>query len=700
MANLIFQYPAWLLFACLLLGIGYAALLYYKDKTFREQPQWLVIVLAVLRTLAVTAIAALLLAPLLKSMLKESKKPIVLLAQDVSESVDAGFASSEEKAQYQQSFQALSQALGEDFEVQNFSFGSNVREGLDSVFRDKSTNISKFLSGAYDLFSNQNLGAIVLATDGLYNEGANPLYLDKTLAVPIYAIGLGDTTIRRDISVKRAFHNKIVYLGDKFSVQVDIAAQNAAGASTTLSVFKMDGPQNRKVLETPVSVDRNDFFTTREIILDADKPGVQRFRISTGSIPGESVKENNTKDIFVEVLDARQKILILAAVPHPDLTALKQSLSVTKNYEVSVFMISEFKQNVADYDFVILHQLPSRFNDATGIINTLQARGIPRFFITGAQTNYARLNQVQGLMNIRTDGRNTNEVQGRLAAEFSLFTNDERLARELPSFAPVIAPFGEFTVSPGAQTLLYQRIGKVDTKYPLLVLGEVGGARTAVFCAEGIWKWRLFDYLQNSNHSLFDGFLGKAVQYVGIKDDKRKFRVNLPKSIFNENEPIAFDAELYNDNYELVNTPDASITITNSASEEFNFTFNKSGRAYSLNPGVFPPDEYRFQAAVNFSGQNLQYDGRFSVQPIQLERYETTANHGMLRLLSEKYGGALVYPSEMNSIAELIRSKESVKPIIFLTDQTKPLIHLKWLFFLLLGLLTTEWFLRRYFGGY
>lgn len=700
MANLTFQYPAWLLFACILLGIGYAAVLYFRDKTFREQPAWLVILLSVLRALAVSAIAALLLAPLLRSTLKEVKKPIVLLAQDASESVNATFQNAGEKANYQESISALTEALGEDFEVQTLSFGSGVRDGLDTAFQDKSTNISKLLTGAYDLYSNQNLGAIILATDGLYNEGANPVYLDKALAIPVYTIALGDTTIKRDVSIKRVFHNKIVYLGDKFSVQVDVAAQNAAGSSTALSVFRVDGAQSRKIQEMPISIDRNDFFTTREIILDADKPGVQRFRMQVSPIQGEALKDNNVKDIFVEVLDARQKILILAAVPHPDLSALKQSLSTTRNYEVSVFMISEFKQNVSDYDFVILHQLPSRFNDATGVLNTLQTRRIPRFFITGAQTNYARFNQVQPLLNIRTDGRNTNEVQGRIATEFSLFTTDEQVARDLPGFAPVLAPFGEYSVSPGAQTLLYQRIGKVDTNYPLLVLGEVGGARTAVFCAEGIWKWRLFDYLQHSSHSMFDGFFGKAVQYVGIKDDKRKFRVNLPKAIFNENESIAFDAELYNDNYELINTPDASIVIINSAGEEFKYTFNKSGRAYGLNPGIFPPDDYRFQAAVSFAGQNLQYDGRFSVQPIQLERYETTADHGMLRVLSEKYGGTLVQPSEMASIVEMLRTKESVKPVIFLTDQTKPLIHLKWLFFLLLGLLSLEWFLRRYFGGY
>ncbi len=700
MSNLTFQYPAWFLVLCVLLGVGYAMILYFRDKTFQEQPRWLTSLLGLARAIVVSIIAALLLSPLLRSILQDIKKPVILLAQDASESV--GMALEKEGAQdrYKVAFEQLTEALSDDYEVQTYSFGDSVRQGINFEYKDKITNISKFLNGAYDLYSNQNLGAIVLATDGLYNEGSNPAYLNNQLSVPIYAIALGDTTSRRDVAVKRAFHNKIAYLGDKFSVQIDVAAQNAAGASTNLSVFRVEGANSRKLQEIPISIDRNDFFTTKEVVLDADRAGVLRFRVVAGAISGEAISANNSKDIFIEVLDARQKILVLAAAPHPDLTAIKQSLSNNKNYEVTVAFVTEFKQNVADFDFVILHQLPSRTNDATGVLNTIQTRRIPRFFIAGMQTNFARLNQVQSLVSIRTDGRNTNEVQGRVSTEFSLFTIDERIGKELPAFAPVIAPFGEFNVSPEAQTLLYQRIGKVDTRYPLLVLGDQGGVRTGVFCGEGLWKWRLFDYLQHQNHEFFDGLFGKAVQYLGIKDDKRKFRVNMPKTIFNENEPVVFDAELYNDNYELINDPDASLIITNNQRQEFKYTFNKSGRAYSLNPGIFPVGDYTFKASVNFSGQNLTYDGRFSVEPIQLELYETTADHGLLRLMSDKFGGAVVYPNEMASIAEMIRAKESVKPVIYNTTQTRPVINLKWIFFLLLGLLTLEWFLRRYFGGY
>lgn len=699
MANLTFQYPAWYFIFCVLLGAAYALVLYFRDKTFHDQSERLTWLMGTLRFITVTILSMLLLSPLLKSILTNSQKPIIVLAQDQSESLAASM-NEEQRNNYSSAFKNLAQQLGRQYDVKQYAFGNEMREGIDFQYNDKVTNLSEVLTNVYDLYSNQNLGAIVLATDGIYNEGSNPVYLNTKLTAPIYAIALGDTTIKKDMVLKRVFHNKIAYLGDKFTVQVDVSAQNFAGSNTSLSVYKIEGGNARKIQQTPINIDRNDFFTTREIILDANQAGVQRYRIVAESLSGEATNINNAKEIFIDVLDARQKILILANSPHPDITAIRQSVEQNKNYQVDIAFINSLTANVGTYDFVILHQLPSRNNDAAGVFNTLQTKNIPHLFIAGMQTNFGRLNQLQNLVSFQIGGSSTNEVQGRIAPGFNNFTISDQLTNELSQFPPLTAPFGEFQASPSASVLLYQRIGKVDTRYPLLVLGEEGSAKVGVLCAEGLWKWRLFDFLQNQNHELFNELLGKSVQFLSLKEDKRKFRVTPSKNIFNENEPVFFDAELYNDNYELINDPDATLSITNTEGKEFDFTFNKTGRSYTLNAGIFPVGNYTYRAVVSYNSQNLTASGQFSVQPVQVELYETTANHNLLRLLSDKYGGAVVYPNNMSSIADLIEQKGTVKPVIYETAKTRPVIHLKWIFFLLLLLLTAEWFMRRYFGAY
>ncbi|MBX2891183.1 MAG: hypothetical protein KF734_09675 [Saprospiraceae bacterium] len=699
MLDLTFQYPAWFLIFCALLGLGYAMLLYYRDTTFREQAPRLHLWLGIMRWLTVTILSALLLSPLLKSLLTETKRPVVVLAQDQSESVATGL-SGEALEQYKQNWQTLREELSDEYEVRELAFGDAVREGVNFEFSDKVTNLSELLRGIYDLFGGQNLGAVVIASDGVYNEGSNPAYSDAQLSAPIYSVALGDTTPKKDLLVKRVFHNKIAYLGDKFTVQIDVAATNCAGQQTVLNISKVEGEQTRALHSIPVTVVGNDFFTTKEVTLEADQPGVAQYRVSVATLPGEASTANNRKDIFIDVLDARQKILLLANSPHPDVSATRQTLEVNKNYQVTVGMAGDPGLDVAKYDFVVLHNLPSNTNEISGILRVLNDKRIPRLFIAGMQTNFTELAKEQGLVSIQSDGRQSDDVQGKVSSQFASFTLDSKVLTELPKFNPVTSAFGKFAATPQAQVLLWKRIGKIDTEQPLLAFGETNGIKTGIFLGEGLWRWRLFDYMQHQNHDIFDELVGKSVQYLSQKEDKRKFRVNLDKSIFNENEPVMFGAELYNDNYELVNDPDVAMSIRNSDGKEFTYTFNKLGKAYSLNAGIFPVGNYTFRAQTTFNGQNLSYEGRFSVRPIELELFETTANHSVLRQLSAQYGGETVAPSELASIAAKIKANQTVKPVIYQTTKTNPLINLKWIFALLAGLLAAEWFLRRYFGSY
>jgi hypothetical protein len=699
MNNISFQYPSWYLVLCLALGLAFALVLYYKDRSFREQSSWLSWVLGTLRFLAVSIIAILLLTPLLKSTATQVKKPVILIAQDGSESIALDM-DADARNRYQSSMESLKNSLEEVYDVKTYTFGSTVREELDFNFEDKSTDIAEVLSTAYDLYSNQNLGAVVLASDGIYNEGNNPVYTSAKLSAPVYTVALGDTTPRRDLIVKRVFNNRITYLGDKFSIQVDLLADNAVGNNSQLSIYKVDNGSTSLLQQVPIAINRNDFFSTQELILDAEEAGVQRYRIVFSAIEGEVSTKNNSKDIFIDVLDARQKVLLLAHAPHPDITAFRQSLQANKNYEVSIGYIKDLKENIAAFDFVILHQLPSRISDASSALNIIEKQNIPHLFVVGTQTDIARLNQLQNMVSIRTNGDNTNEVQASVNANFNLFKISEELKSNLSNFAPMIAPFGDFDVSGEGEVLLYQRIGKIDTKYPLWIMSTGQGIKKGVLCAEGIWKWRLFDYLQNQNHDLFDELIAKSIQYLSLKEDKRRFRVNLDQNIFNENEAVYFDAELYNESFELVNEPDVSITLTDASDKEYNYTFTKSGNAYELNAGILPVGDYSYRATTSYNGDNLSFSGQLSVQPIQLESYATTADHNLLRLLSQKFGGALVYPDNIDQIAASIKNQETVKPVIYQSTRTKPVINLKGIFFLLLILLTAEWFLRRYFGAY
>jgi hypothetical protein len=692
-----FQYPTWYIPFCALLGVAYAAVLYYKDRSFKEQPPMITRALAALRWLSTTILAILLLSPVLKTSTTDIKKPVVIIAQDVSESLSSAI---KDTNAYKTNFETLAQNLGDKYEVHQYSFGEKVREGVNFQFKDKLTNTSDLLKNIYDLYSNQNLGAIIMATDGIYNEGSSPLYSAAKLNAPVYTIALGDTTPKKDLVIKRVFHNNIAYLGDKFNVQIDVAANNCTGSNTVLSVAKVDGAGNLSGAQSfPISINKNDFFTTKEVTLDASQPGIQRFRVSVSAINGEATTANNVKDIYIEVLDARTKILLLANAPHPDIAALNEAISTNKNYTVTVATINDLKVNVGDFDLVVLHQIPSVSNGADAVLSTLNNKKIPRVFIIGGQSDVRKLNTLQNLLSISADPKSGNDVQATMNGTFNLFTLEDNM-KQISDFNPMTAPYGEFKELGGGQVLMYQKIGKIDTKFPLIMLGESDGIKTGIIAAEGLWKWRLFDFAQHQNHDITEGLISKMIQYVSVKEDKRKFRAWTDKNAYRENEPINFGAELYNNSYELINDPDVSMAITNSENKQFNYTFNKTGRSYSLNAGVLAVGNYSFKAFTNVGGQKLEAEGRFSVQPIQLELYETTADHSVLRALSNQFGGSMVYPKDMVSLADSIKSRTNIKPVMYTTNKTQTAMNLKWIFFLIMSILSVEWFARRYFGSY
>lgn len=695
MQNITFEYPVWFLALCALAGLAVALLLYYRDRRFAEQPATLRWLMGGLRFLGYTLLAALLLGPLLRYLRTDRQEPVVVLAQDLSESVGL----ETDTAAYTAEWTALRDELAQQYRVVEYAFGDRPRTDAGLRFGDKRTNLDAVLTEVSDVYGSQNLGAVILATDGIYNEGSNPAYRDYQLRAPVYTVGLGDTTRRRDLLVRRVFHNRIAYLDDQFSIQVDVSARNAAGERTRLTVSRV-GDGGATLHSETIDVTGEDFFTTREVILAADRPGVQRYRVSLTGIRDEVSTVNNRRDIFVDVLDARQKILLLAAAPHPDLTALRQALAAGQNNEVDVAYARRFTGRAADYDLVVLHQLPSAVLPATETLAELRTARTPTLFVLGADTPARALGRAQDLLQLSgVAAGQLNEVTARPVAGFRLFTLSDEVRQALPKYPPLSVPFGEFAAGPGAEVILQQRIGRVDTDYPLLVVGESRGVRTGVLSGTGLWQWRLFDFLEYGNHERFDELVSQVTQYLTVQEDKRRFRVSLPENIFDENEAVRLDAELYNNNYELINDPEATVTIVGPEGREYPFAFTRTANAYTLDAGTLPVGNYRFRARVA-TGEELIYDGRFSVRAVEVERFALEADHDLLRRLSERYGGRLLYPGQLAGLPNELSEAGTVKPVLFETINTKSVINLKWIFWLLLTLFGAEWFLRRYLGEY
>ncbi len=617
--------------------------------------------------------------------------------QDNSASVKYAFRKTDSIA-YKKSVNDLLESLKEDYVVKEYSFGNQMSDTLKFNYQDPATDISAAFETVLTNYENENLGAVILSSDGIYNKGISPLSENYPFKGAVYTVGLGDTTIQKDALVARVFANKIIYLGDKFAIRSDIAAYACEGSQIAINIFSHN--QNRNIASQNITVSSTRFSKSIETIVDANSPGVHHYTISVSKVEGEQNVLNNSQDVYVEVLDSKESVLIVANSPHPDINAFKEALSKNKNYKIDIAMADKATARINDYNLVVLHNLPSVNFNANSIIEQAQKLGISVWYVVGSQTALPLFNKVQGALQIIPKAMATNDVQGIVNKDFSFFTLNQNYANSLNNLSPLSSPFGEYKAGANVQVLMTQKIGSVATQYPLWVMQPAGNAKLGVLAGEGIWRWRFYDFFQHKNHDAVDDYILKTAQYLSVKHDKKQFRSQLPKSVFTESENITIDAELYNENFELINTPDVNVVLVDENSKRTSFNMNKAGNSYSLNLGNLSAGKYAYSCNTAFNGKSFSSGGNFTVVYQNIEEVNTTADFGMLNQLAKNYKGEFVFPDNMSSLKERIRKNNNIKNIIRTESHTEPLIDWKWLFALLTILLGAEWYLRKTNGAY
>lgn len=692
--NILSDYPYWYFILCIGAGIIYSGLLYWKDRRneFPLLSRW---IMASARFLVVTLAAFFLLSPLVKSIRVSKEKPIIIMALDNSSSLANDPGSGLDTTSLLQQWNELSNDLSGDYEVKPFLFGDQVREGTTASFSDKYTDASVLLDEMETRFTNRNVGAMIFATDGMFNRGRNPAYMVDILGFPVYPVALGDTTRQKDIKISKLYYNKITYLGNEFPVEVVLQANGYEGEVARLQIRS----EGELVREERISINSASFSKTLSLGLVSEDPGTREYRISVQPFEGETNTENNSRLAFIEVLDARQKILILANAPHPDITAIRQAIESNRNYAVEVKMSSERIASFGGYNLVILHDLPSPVLPPKRLENMLGQGATPYWLIAGQNTDVRYLESLNSGIIFDNIKRGGNDATAYFNEGFGLFTIPGSLEGNLEDYPPLKAPFADYRYKSSVSVLFSQKIGKVESGYPMLAFNQDGPIKVGILLGEGIWRWRLHNFMARGNHEDFNTLVNKVVQYLSVRADKRRFRVEA-RYEYPENEDIVIDAELYNETFELINDPDARIVIKDDTGRSYPYNFSRKGNSYTLNLGVLRPGRYGFTAGTQLGGAAYEDEGMFTVSPVMVEMMSMRADHNVLFRMASGTGGRVYYPADLDMIAEDLKESESIKTIVYEKKMFNELINLKWIFFILLALLSVEWFLRRWLGSY
>ena len=685
----------WLAPACLLLGGVLAWILYSRAQAKDGFDGRTAAALGVIRALAIAIIAFFLLEPMVRIMVREVRKPVVVVAHDGSTSLLAAGDTATLRSEYAASLQQLAETLGERYEVRTFTYGQEMREGLGFDQQDALTDISQVFREIHDRFNGPDLGAVIIDGDGIYNRGRDPRLDAERLGVPVHVVALGDTTVRPDLTLRSVDHNRISYLGNEFPVVARVEARHLRDARSRVSI--MQG--GREVAGQDLLITGDPFFTEVAFSIRAERPGMQRFTVVVRTVDGESTEVNNAQDVHVDVLDDRQKILLLGAGPHPDLGAIRLALNGLDGYETELAYARDFVGRVDEVDLIIMHQLPSNAQGVRPVLQRAKEVGIPILHILGQGMDMHAFNSLGTGHQVTGHRPAITDAQASVNKDMALFTLEPEQVRAIENYPPLQVPFGQHELGRAATALLYQRIGVVRTEYPLISVLQQGERRMATVAGEGLWRWRLAAMRMHGDHQHFDRLIHKLVQYLALKVDKNRFRVEHQPE-FAESDPVLINAELYNATYELVNGPEATIVLKDEEGREFPYTFSRTANAYRLDAGRLPAGRYTWMAATELQGERMTAVGEFNVRELMAEHISTVADHRLWADIAARTQGSVVRPDMLVELEGTITGQRELVARSYTHASFSDLIGLRWLFFVILGLLTVEWALRRRNGAY
>jgi len=657
---------------------GVVAFYQYLFKAVNQnKTNWL---LAFLRFISVFSLLLLLINPVVSRKVIETNKIPLAIVADNSRSISELKAN----AMALQLFETLNSnsALKEKFEIQSYTFDDTFIAGKSLDFKGNQSNIDDVANNLKQLNKN-TIYPVVLLTDGNQTIGNDYVYSFQE-STTVFPVVLGDTTATFDLKINQLNANKYAFLKNKFPVEVFLQYNGNKSVSTTFSIEK----NGKKVVSQAVNFDAKNKVQSVQILLEADRVGLQKYKAVLSSSVKEKNTYNNSKNFAVEVLDQKKEIAIISDISHPDLGAFKRAIESNAQRKVTIVKTNSII-DLQKYNVLILYQPTASFRKIFEVNKNLK---INTFIVTGMATDFNFLNQMQSDLQFKLTNKKE-DFSPSFLTDFNLFAQNDIQFSQLP---PLENPFGKITEKGSFNTLLTAKVNGIEVGNPILTFSEKGNSRNAYLLGENSWKWRMESFVINQSYEKYDQFIDKIIQYLTTNSAKKSLLVK-HESFYNSGETIEIFAQYFNKSYELEENANLSITLTNKNTKSTkNYNFSKANNGYQAIFDGLTPGNYSFQ--VKETTTNASYNGTFEVLDFDVEKQFVNPDVSKLQQLANQNNGEIIFPNQIEKLIQKLLQENTYLPVEKTTIKNSPLIDSLWLLIILAVSLTSEWFIRKYNG--
>lgn len=628
---------------------------------------------------------------LLERKVSKTEAPVFIVLTDNSSSMLNYQDSSLVKSRVKGLKTDLTEAYGDDFDFVFLNVDDSLNE-QNTNFKGLQSELHSGFEYIFNQYYNRNIGGIAFISDGNYNKGIDPVYAaSKIPFAPIFTFGVGDTILKRDQLIRSMDANSVAFLGNEFPIELTIESKRFKGKKAKLSLLQ----SGKEIATKTLDITDNHAFISEQFQVKASAPGLQSYEVKLQVLEGESSAKNNARRIYVEVLDTRSKVLLLASAPHPDVAAIKSALEGNERVDLQSVSSEKFDGDLKDVELVIAHGIKKGKSEQQ--LNAIEKAGIPCWYILSSGSDAA-------LLNSRISGGsipNSNRFDDVMAFEneaFQLFEKNEDVAQLLKTAPPINTRFGEFNGNFG-DVWLKQRIGPVKKKDPVLSFKDSKGRKCAFLFGEGIWRWKLNEYVRTQENKGFNTLVQNTVQYLTVKRNSDPLRVYLPE-IFNSEEEIIIKAEFYNEALEAITSPSIDLKLKNEAGKSFQYRLSPRKSDYSVNLGKHKPGAYSYEVRAQHNGKTYIKKGVFVIDELTIESLSTHSDFGLLRKLSDQSNGQFYRLANSKQFIADLSKRDDIVDVNYSESKFSHLIDLLAIMICCALLLASEWFIRRYSGSY
>lgn len=717
-AGLSFGLPWWAWLLALLAATGATWLAYgYRRQLLAEWPLWLRYLLPALRFVAVLLVALLLLEPVWNQVREQRQPARVALLLDGTRSITAGSDSATLQAQLVPGIRRVQERLANaGVAVDLYRFGNRLSPLVrpDSLqFVAGSTNLAAALDEVASRYWDRNLAATVLVTDGIATTGGSPVYAAEALPAPVFAAWVGDTSLRRDIRIETVEANSVSYRDAETPLRIHLRADGFG--QQTLGVRVVQG--NTTLAQGNVAI-RNGQTGVLDLNIKLTTPGLQAVDIVADSRPGERTYRNNRSRLYLRVLETRQRIVLLAGAPHPDIGAL-QAAFADKRYQLTLgihktettFYSALPDSAIAQADLVILHNFPASGADRPVMEQLAQAvrrTSVPVWTLYGTGTLenvHPQQGEIIGLTAPAGVSRRAAEAELALEPAYrqhATYTFDEAFARWQDNNPPLLVPDATWNLASGSTLYGTQRIKGYQLQRPMFVLREVPGAnrKSVVLLGENLWRWRIQAFAQSGDARWFDGWVQALAQWLVLRQDRRAFRVAPAQPLFGPSDPVLLKGQVFDELYKPLAGVEVVAEVLDSAGRSQRHVLLPGAAGnYSAQLPPLAEGTYRYRATGTREGKEIGRDaGTFTVGPSTEEFRNLRADAPLLQQVALRTGGVSLPATQLDALTDSLLALPGLKPVVSYRTEATP-AHRLWLpLLLVLALLTTEWVLRKRFG--